>query len=166
MKTTIIDQTLLKEVSNEAALSERKRMNRNFHKLEDAAQRFLNAIEPESYIRPHQHVEPVKDEAFIILQGRGAALFFDDHGTVTDCILLDQKAGNIGIDIPGGVLHTILSLQTGTVFYEVKPGPYTPASDKCFPDWAPLENSPDVKSYYQKLKNTVMEFYPDAFTVS
>ena len=66
-----IHSDLLDQVVKEARASERRRMNYNFHQLEDPANRMLNAIEPESYIRPHRHLEPPRDEAFFVLRGQG-----------------------------------------------------------------------------------------------
>jgi cupin fold WbuC family metalloprotein len=42
-------------------------MNYNFHQAEDCLQRFLNAIEPESYIRPHRHINPEREEIFLLI---------------------------------------------------------------------------------------------------
>lgn len=70
-----IHSDLLDQVVKEARASERRRMNFNFHQLEDPANRMLNAIEPESYIRPHRHLEPPRDEAFFVLRGKGLLYF-------------------------------------------------------------------------------------------
>ena len=59
-----IHSDLLDQVVKETRASERRRMNFNFHQFKDPANRMLNAIEPESYIRPHRHLEPPRDEAF------------------------------------------------------------------------------------------------------
>ena len=47
-----IHSDLLDQVVKEARASERRRINFNFHQLQDPANRMLNAIEPESYIHP------------------------------------------------------------------------------------------------------------------
>ena len=48
----------------------RLRRNANFHKSEsEPANRLLNAIEPGSYIRPHRHLDPNKDETMVVLKG-------------------------------------------------------------------------------------------------
>ena len=49
-KPVQIHSDLLDQVVKEARASERRRMNFNFHQLEDPANWMLNAIEPESYI--------------------------------------------------------------------------------------------------------------------
>ena len=60
-----IDNEILTETSERAKASPRLRMNYNFHDLADPVQRMLNAIEPESYIRPHRHFNPAKMEFFL-----------------------------------------------------------------------------------------------------
>ena len=77
-----IQSDLLDQVVKEARASERRRMNFNFHQLEDPANRMLNAIEPESYIRPHRHLEPPRDEAFFVMRGKGVVVLFNDDGSV------------------------------------------------------------------------------------
>ena len=53
MKTAVpIDSELFDHITERARKSPRLRINFNFHELDDPANRMLNAIEPESYIRP------------------------------------------------------------------------------------------------------------------
>ena len=50
-------------------------MNYNFHeRLDDPVNRLLNALEPGTYLRPHRHLNPKKDEIFLLLRGRIAGL--------------------------------------------------------------------------------------------
>ena len=153
---TSIDLSLLNQVSEQAATSTRTRMNYNFHQLEDRVQRFLNAIEPGSYVQPHRHKEPLRDESFVILRGRGSVFIFDDQGNIQDCIILNSEAGSLGIDIPGGVFHSILSLEKGSVFFEVKPGPYIPIADKDFASWAPKENTAEAILFLKNLEKIAL----------
>ena len=56
---TLIDNALLDEVCAEAAASPRRRKNRNLHPADDhPAHRLLNAMQPDSYIPPHRHLDP------------------------------------------------------------------------------------------------------------
>lgn len=67
----IIDKQLLDKTSEQAKQSPRLRMNYNFHeRLDDPVNRLLNAMEPGSYIRPHRHLDPDKDEIFLLLRGK------------------------------------------------------------------------------------------------
>jgi hypothetical protein len=51
-----IDEALLNEVSSLGKGNPRKRMILRFHGHEEPLQRMLNAVEPESYVRPHRHL--------------------------------------------------------------------------------------------------------------
>lgn len=144
-----INETLLIETSQKAKKSPRRRMNFNFHK-EDAAtlQRMLNAFEPDTYIHPHKHENPDKVEVFLVLRGRILVVEFDDAGNITEHIVLDAKNGNYGAEIAARTWHTIISLEEGSVAYEVKDGPYNVSVDKNFAVWAPSENNdPDSDAY-------------------
>ena len=157
MSVISIDQTLLDETSRAAKNSKRNRINHNFHQMDDPVHRFLNAIEPDSYIRPHRHLTPPKAEIFLILRGRGAILIFDEEGEVTKRVILDPLQGLHGVEVEAGVMHSILSLEENSVFYEVKQGPYIPMADKDFAPWAPEENSTEAKNYLLGLREIALK---------
>ena len=122
---TIIDQALVDKVSSEAKASARLRMNFNFHQsLEDKCQRMLNAVEPGSDIPIHRH--PDKDEAFVVLRGKVRSTTYKDDGTVIESVVLSQEDGLYGVDIPKGVWHKLESLESGSVVFECKEGPFVP----------------------------------------
>jgi hypothetical protein len=76
---TLIDDALLDAVCAEAAASPRRRKNRNFHPRDDhPGHRLLNAMQPDSYIPPHRHLDPNKDETFVVLRGSIGVVIFDD----------------------------------------------------------------------------------------
>lgn len=152
MKTKIITNDLLTQVSQEAQTTPRKRKNYNFHQQEDKVQRFLNAIESDSYIRPHCHIHPSKDEVFLVLKGRGAVFIFDEQGYTQDIYELNTAKGLYGVDIPGGLYHTIVSLENGSVFYEIKEGPFDPQAAKYFAEWSPEEETVEATEYLNNLK--------------
>jgi cupin fold WbuC family metalloprotein len=147
-----IDESLLDKVVQEARVNGRKRKHHNFHSsYDEPVQRLLNAIEPESYIRPHMHRNPDKLEIFFVLKGRLLVIEFNDDGRIRDHALLDATSSRHGVEIYPGNYHTVISLETGTVAYEVKNGPFDPGSDKNFAPWAPEEGSPEATSYMNKL---------------
>ncbi|TCO04064.1 WbuC family cupin fold metalloprotein [Natronoflexus pectinivorans] len=149
----LINRNLLDEVSSQAKSSSRLRKNYNFHTvLKDPINRMLNAFEPDTYVRPHMHKNPDKREVFIVLRGKLAMYFFGEDGIVENYITLDALKGNYGVEIPPGVWHTVLCLETGTVVYEVKDGPYNVTDDKHFAPWAPEEGSPEASNYLNELK--------------
>lgn len=152
-----IDQELLELTTKKALKSPRKRMNHNFHQPEDVIQRFLNAIEPDSYIRPHRYINPDREEIFLVLTGKGAVVMFDDNGAIEKIHLLDASLGFWGVDIPGGLYHAIISIEPGSVFYEVKQGPYDPEADKGFAPWSPKEGSEEAAEYLIQLRQCVID---------
>lgn len=119
----IIDQDLLDKVSSEAKESPRLRMNYNFHQsLDDKCHRFLNAVEPGTVVPIHRH--PTKDESFVLLRGRVRVTTHNDDGSIKESIVLNPKEGQYGVDIPKGVWHKVESLESGSVFFECKEGPF------------------------------------------
>ena len=121
----IIDQDLLDKVSSEAKESPRLRMNYNFHQsLDDKCHRFLNAVEPGTVVPIHRH--PTKDESFVLLRGRVRVTTHNDDGSIKESIVLNPKEGQYGVDIPKEVWHKVESLESGSVFFECKEGPFVP----------------------------------------
>lgn len=147
----IIDHELIRTSIENAVKSQRKRMNYNFHlTFEDPINRMLNAMEPGSYVRPHKHENPNKREVFIILCGSILIVIFDDQGNIIQHLLLNNSTDNYGIEIPEKTWHMAISLQSGSVVYEIKDGPYSPIDDKNFAPWAPEEGN---QACHQFLKN-------------
>lgn len=149
----VIDEQLLNETTEKARQSPRLRMNYNFHdNLDNPLNRLINAMEPGTYLRPHRHLNPDKDESFLILRGRIALFTFDDNGTIIECLVLDPKEGVYGADIKAGVWHGLIVLEPNTVLYEAKYGPFAPLSPENFAPWSPEpENVEAVKEYIRLL---------------
>ena len=119
----LIDKQLLDEVSRQAKLSDRLRMNYNFHQsLEEKCHRFLNAVEPGTVVPIHRH--PTKDESFVLLRGKVRVTTHNDDGSVKDSVVLNPDEGLFGVDIPKGVWHKVESLEPGSCFFECKEGPF------------------------------------------
>ncbi len=143
----VIDEALLDHVTEQAKRSARLRMNYNFHSSpEDPVQQMLNAIEPGSYLRPHRH--PDAEELFFLVRGKGWVLIFDDAGNLSTKKLLDPMAGEYGVVIPAGIWHSMISLESGTTIFEVKPGPYRPLDEENFAPWAPKPDETEEVARY------------------
>lgn len=121
----IIDDALLDQVTQQAKESSRLRMNYNLHdSLESKAQRLFNALEPGTELPVHRHLHT--SETYIIIRGRMNVLFYNDDKQLTDKCELCAEHGRYGIHISVGQWHTLEILESGTVIFEVKDGPYTP----------------------------------------
>ncbi|MGD0584188.1 MAG: WbuC family cupin fold metalloprotein [Oryzomonas sp.] len=149
----IVTTDLLRRLSEQARLSPRLRKNHNIHHGDESrCHRLLNAIEPASYVRPHRHLDPEKDEAFILMGGKLGVVTFSDDGAVAETVLLSRESGNLAADIPSGIFHTAVSLEPGTVFFEAKAGPYLPLSDAEKAVWAPADDEPAAIAYLELLR--------------
>ena len=138
----IIDSRSLCNLSATASGSSRLRANWNLHPvLDDPVQRFCNAMEPGTYVRPHRHAAEDRWELFLALAGRAIIVTFDDGGLLKERVSIDAKGPNLGLEIPGGTWHTVAAAKAGTVLFELKPGPYVPLTDKDFAPWAPAEGA-------------------------
>lgn len=124
-----LDLTMLDSLSAQAKVSHRLRANANLHdELTDPIQRLAIAMEPDTVIRPHRHAQTW--ELLIPLRGRFIVLLFNDAGVVTDRVVLGE--GCTVQETPAGVWHGVLSLDTGSVIFEVKRGPYMPINGADF----------------------------------
>ena len=125
MEVKLISKDLLDVVSFNAKASPRLRMNYNFHKSpEDSVQRMLNAIEPGSIIPIARHID--NNETLILLRGKLKVLIYDNNGSIIEECILDVTKGNYGYHIPKNVWHSVESLESGTVMFECREGPYKP----------------------------------------
>lgn len=121
----LIDEKLLDAVTRQAQESPRLRMNHNLHdSLEAKAQRLLNALEPGTILPIHRH--PHTAETYLLLRGKIKVMYYNDRKEETECVLLDTNAGSYGVHIPANQWHTLEVLESGSVIFEVKDGPYKP----------------------------------------
>lgn len=151
MPTHRIDQTLLQQTVNEARTSPRLRKNANFHPADDfPAHRLINAMQPGSYVRPHRHLDPAKDETIIVLQGRFGYLSFNADGAIEEAIELVPGGPVCGIDIPHGTIHTILALEPNSVFFEAKAGPFVPLNTDEIAAWSPNEGTEEANALWSQ----------------
>ena len=147
-----IGRDCLDALSSAARESPRGRKNLNFHaELTHPAQRLLNAVEPGSYIRPHRHSHADRDETFVVVRGALGLVIFDEAGRVAKSAVLRANGDIVGGNVPSGTFHTLVSLESGSIFFEAKAGPYEALSDKDFGPWSPPEGHPEVSAYLAKL---------------
>ena len=124
----LIEEKLLNSVTSKAKGSDRLRMNYNLHdNLEAKAQRLLNALEPGTLLPVHRHRHTA--ETYIVLRGAIKVLFYDDNKMLTEEFMVSPQEGSYGVHIPAGQWHTLVVLESGTVIFEVKDGPYIPLQE-------------------------------------
>lgn len=144
-----LDQALFDAVSAEARRSPRLRRNHNLHAEPDLVQRFLNVLQPGTYVRPHRHLRQTPGggfECFVVLQGAMGLLLLDGQGEVLHQVRLDAGGPLRGVELQAGQFHTLVALAPDTVMFEIKQGPYQPARDKDFLPAFPPEGTAEARS--------------------
>ena len=127
------DKKVLDELTQRAKESPRLRMNLDLRNSpEDGSQRMLNALEPGTVLPIHRH--RTTSEVVVMLRGRAVQYLYDEQGRETDAVLLAAGAldgegvpGAVpGMTITKGQWHRIECLESGTVIFEAKDGPFEP----------------------------------------
>lgn len=149
----LITEELLNSVSTQAKENRRLRMNYNFHdSMDSPIHRMLNALEPGTYLPPHRHKNPDKEEIYLILRGSLLAILFDEEGNVIEKVTLDPLKGIYGMEIPPCTWHCVVVLESNTVIFEIKQGPYAPLVPENLAPWAPdAENKEEVKAFMKRM---------------
>ena len=148
----LIKSDTLAELSQAAKENPRLRKNLNFHTRNDAhCHRLLNALEPGTYIPPHRHQDAEKDETMIVLKGRFGVLIFDEIGEVTEQFIMAESGNILGVTIPAGVFHSMVALDSGSVFFESKAGPYAALTEVEKASWAPSESDTASAAFLEKM---------------
>lgn len=142
-----LDTALFSGVAEQAGQSPRLRQNHNLHAETDPVQRFLNALQPGTYVRPHRHRRDRPGagfECFVVLQGAVGLLLLDDQGEVIHQERLAAGGPVHGIELAENQIHTLVALEADTVMLELKEGPYRPATDKDFVAGFPTEGTAEA----------------------
>lgn len=117
-----IDNDLINDLLDQAAVSERKRMNYDLRtSANDGSQRMLNAMLPGTVVPIHRH--PMSNENVICLCGRMMEVIYDDEGREKERIPLNPATGKFGCVVPAGAWHTVEVLEP-SVIYQANDGRY------------------------------------------
>ena len=148
-REAVIDDQLVENAVRMSRESPRGRIIQRLHREDDdPLQRMLNALQPGSYIRPHRHDGPPRDESILVIRGAIGYVSFSDAGEVT---AKHSFGPGQGIDIRAGTLHTFFAMEPDTVVFEAKGGPFCPMSEENFARWAPKEGTPEAAAYLAEL---------------
>jgi cupin fold WbuC family metalloprotein len=124
-------------------------------------QRFFVAVEKDSYFRPHRHLS--KSELALVLRGQVDVITFDDAGVITGRYCVGEGTPDIGYETPRGTWHTLVSQAGHALFFEVKEGPYDPATALEFAPWAPPEGHASVAQFMQWVRSAPAGALPPVF---
>ena len=149
----------LDALSREARCSNRRRQHQNIHKdYSEPCQRFFNAIEPDSYLRPHRHGSSQGPETMVAIRGFMTLVVFDEEGKIRAAHTfgagrhVEERGIPVGVETPPGRWHTVVSLEPSSILLEIKAGPFDPDEPKVMAPWAPEEGSPEAANYLAQLR--------------
>lgn len=121
----IITQQILDDLTRRAQSSPRLRMAMDLRNSpEDLSQRMLNALEPGTVMPIHRHHD--SSETVVILCGKIRWIFYDDIGNETERVVLDAEGEPRMLNVEQDRWHSLECLESGSVIYESKDGPYHP----------------------------------------
>ena len=122
----VITKEMLDELTEKAKESPRLRCNLDLrNSANDQSQRMLNALEPGTMMPIHRHKG--SSETCVCIRGHFEEYFYDEHGNLTDTI--DMVPGGVVLNIEKGQWHSLNCLESGTVLFEAKDGPYRPLEE-------------------------------------
>ena len=134
----VITQEILDELTAKAKASERLRCNLDLrNSTDDQSQRMLNALEPGTVMPIHRHKRT--SETCVCIRGHFEEYLYGYTETRSDGTpdpnsfgiveTVDMYPGGPILNIEKGQWHSLKCLESGTVLFEAKDGPYHPLDE-------------------------------------
>ena len=124
----VIDNKILDELSASAKINPRHRQAMDLRNSpEDLSQRMLNALEPGTVMPVHRH--HASSETVVVLRGKIEWIFYDNEGNETERAILDANGDFRMLNVEKDRWHSLVCLESGSVLYESKDGPYHPLAE-------------------------------------
>ena len=119
----------LDRLTEDAKNSPRLRMSLDLRtNPQDQSQRILNALEPGTVLPIHRHRTTA--ETVIIIRGSLREDFYSDRGEIVESYVLEVGGDTPVLQIPAGQWHSVECLESGTIIFEAKDGPYAPLTEE------------------------------------
>ena len=124
----VVDKNILDNLSEQAKTNPRLRQAMDLRNSpEDSSQRMLNALEPGTVMPIHRH--HASSETVVILRGKIRWIFYDENGNETERVVLDANGDLRMLNVEKDRWHSLECLESGSVLYESKDGPYHPLEE-------------------------------------
>ena len=124
----IITKEILDNLSKQAKANPRLRQAMDLrNSSEDLSQRMLNALEPGTVMPIHRHKG--SSETVVIIRGKIKWIFYDDQGRITESTELWSDGDIRMLNVEKGRWHSLECMESGSVLYESKDGPYHPLEE-------------------------------------
>lgn len=149
----LIDQQLFATLLVDAAQSPRRRSAFTLHQsYAEPVQRMLVAMQPDSYVQPHQHTGSAQWELFVMLQGQADFLVFSPAGQLLQKHRLAAGQSCTGLELSPGQFHSVVAVDGPVVFLEVKQGPFDPTAPRYYGSFAPAEAEPHAGAFLRQMQ--------------
>ena len=124
----VVDKNIIDFLSEQAKVNPRLRQSMDLRNSpEDLSQRMLNALEPGTIMPIHRHHG--SSETVVILRGKIRWIFYDENGNETEQVVLDADGDLRMLNVEKDRWHSLECLESGSVLYESKDGPYHPLEE-------------------------------------
>ena len=124
----VVSEELLLELTESAKTNPRLRQSLDLRNSpDDLSQRMLNALEPGTVMPIHRHHG--SSETVVILRGKIRWIFYDENGAETERVVLDANGEPRMLNVEKDRWHSLECLESGSVLYESKDGPYHPLEE-------------------------------------
>lgn len=121
----VIDKKVLDGLSAQAKANPRLRQAMDLrNSSDDLSQRILNALEPGTVMPIHRHHS--SSETVVVLRGKIEWIFYDNEGDETERVTLEANGEHRMLNVEKDRWHSLICLESGSVLFETKDGPYHP----------------------------------------
>lgn len=112
----------------------------------------INVMLPETYIRPHKHINSPQTETFVPLKGMAELVTFSEEGEILQKVLIGRETVAVA-EVEANTWYTLVALSPFASF-EVKahPAGYNKEKDEVFVPWAPDEGTKEAVIYFENLR--------------
>ena len=156
-----VDQKDIQFLKDKALENKRQRSRLcTHHDTEDILHEMLIIHTPNTYVRPHKHVN--KSESFHVLEGTANVIIFDADGHITKVVQMgDYLSGKtFYYRLSSCLYHTLIITSDIIVFHETTNGPFN-RDDTVFASWSPSDNKHEVAKYMENLVLKSQQFLFD-----
>ncbi|MBU3714625.1 MAG: cupin fold metalloprotein, WbuC family, partial [Ferruginibacter sp.] len=133
-EAVVYNKNVFQELKNAAVQNVRRRTLQMLHSSHaEELHTMINVFTKGTYAAPHVHwidnhsqplAEPIKKgESFIVMEGKGKIILFNENGSIERVIPLDAKEQTM-VWIPAGVWHTVVCTSEFFIVFENKTGPW------------------------------------------
>ena len=152
-RISIVDPEQIEALFSLARFLPRKRATLTLYRTQgEKTHTEINAILPETYIRPHKHINSPQTETFVPLRGMAELVTFSEEGEILQKVLVGRGAVAVA-EVETNTWYTLVALSPfASLEVKVHPAGYNKEKDEVFAPWAPEEGMKEADIYFENLR--------------